>query len=79
MTEGVAAGSAAAASGLPWWASWTLEDSESGRLRSGESLQASGMPAALGEEPAGECWSRAEPIRCRVVQALACDAQQGLV
>lgn len=79
VTEGVAAGSAAAASGLPWWASWTLEDSESGRLRSGESLQASGMPAALGEEPAGECWSRAEPIRCRVVQALACDAQQGLV
>ncbi|EFN59570.1 hypothetical protein CHLNCDRAFT_132909 [Chlorella variabilis] len=25
-TEGLAAGTAAAASGLPWWASWTIED-----------------------------------------------------
>lgn len=40
VTEGQAAGSAAAASGLPWWASWTVEDSEGCRLRSGESLQA---------------------------------------
>jgi len=41
ITEGVAAGSAAAASGLPWWISWTLEDSQAARLRSGERLQAS--------------------------------------
>lgn len=39
VTEGVAAASAAAASGLPWWISWTLEDSERVLLRSGEPLQ----------------------------------------
>lgn len=39
LTEGLAAASAASASGLPWWISWTLEDSERALLRSGEPLQ----------------------------------------
>ena len=40
-TEGLAAGTAASASGLPWWLSYTIEDSEDGEpcLRSGEPLQ----------------------------------------
>lgn len=40
VTEGLAAATASAASGLPWWISWTLEDSERVLLRSGEPLQA---------------------------------------
>lgn len=39
-TEGLAAGTAAAACGLPWWASWTIEDRDDvALLRSGEPLQ----------------------------------------
>lgn len=38
VTEGAAAASAAAATGLPWWISWTLEDNEAALLRSGEPL-----------------------------------------
>ncbi|KAL0044683.1 hypothetical protein WJX82_005442 [Trebouxia sp. C0006] len=37
--ETMAAASAACRSGKPFWVSWTLEDSEHARLRSGESLQ----------------------------------------
>ena len=46
VTEGLAAASAASASSLPFWVSWTLEDGD-GRalLRSGESLQARGAAA----------------------------------
>lgn len=49
VTEGVAAGSAAAASSLPWYMSWTLEDSQRGLLRSGERLQ--DAVAAVAELP----------------------------
>jgi S-methylmethionine-dependent homocysteine/selenocysteine methylase len=49
VTEGLAAASAASASGLPFWVSWTIEDS-AGRslLRSGEPLQASKRALASG-------------------------------
>lgn len=36
------------ASGKPFWVSWTLEDSEHARLRSGESLQVSAIYAEHG-------------------------------
>ena len=47
VTEGLAAASAASASSLPFWVSWTLDDGD-GRalLRSGESLQARGDAGA---------------------------------
>ena len=49
VTEGLAAASAASASGLPFWVSWTKEDStERSLLRSGEALQASRRAAAPG-------------------------------
>ncbi|KAL4447443.1 hypothetical protein ABPG75_004662 [Micractinium tetrahymenae] len=65
VTEGVAAGSAAAASGLPWWVSWTLQDSEQARLRSGESLQEA--MAAVAELPGLE----AVLVNCCCPQAAA--------
>lgn len=43
VAEGVAATTAAAATGRPVWVSWTLEDSLRGRLRSGEPLEVSGQ------------------------------------
>ncbi|PSC74839.1 homocysteine S-methyltransferase [Micractinium conductrix] len=39
VTEGRAAGTAAAVSGLPWWCSWTVADDDRAVLRSGEALQ----------------------------------------
>ncbi|KAL4427472.1 hypothetical protein ABPG77_000761 [Micractinium sp. CCAP 211/92] len=65
VTEGVAAGSAAAASGLPWWVSWTVEDGEGGKLRSGESLQ--DAVAAVAELPGLE----AVLVNCCCPQAAA--------
>ncbi|PRW60619.1 homocysteine S-methyltransferase isoform A [Chlorella sorokiniana] len=49
VTEGLAAASAASASGLPWWISWTLEDSDRVLLRSGEPL--ADAVAAVAELP----------------------------
>ena len=49
VTEGLAAASAASASGLPFWVSWTIGDSgDRSLLRSGEPLQASGRGPASG-------------------------------
>lgn len=46
VAEGVAAATAASGSGKPCWVSWTLEDNEQGRLRSGEALEVGGAVAA---------------------------------
>lgn len=50
-SEGVAAGTAASGSGRPWWISWTLEDSEAARLRSGERLEVRRVQSAV--QPVG--------------------------
>jgi S-methylmethionine-dependent homocysteine/selenocysteine methylase len=47
--EAAAAGTAAAGAGRPWWAAFTLEDSEKGLLRGGEPLAAA--VRAIGQLP----------------------------